>query len=163
MDIARRFGIVLILLLCLAAVPAGSTPSSLPDFSLVSLTDGRAIDAASLRDKTVLINFWATWCPPCRREIPSLVRLQDEYAGQDVVVVGIAVDRGGPEAVRRVMQSAGINYTVAMAAGGVTDDFGGVFGIPATFVYAPGGRLVTMFPGYADHDSLAAGIERARR
>jgi len=151
------------LLLLVTAVSVGSAPATLPDFTLTSLADGTVIDAGSLRGKTVLVNFWATWCPPCRREIPSLIRLQEEFGSDDVVVLGIAVDKGGPGAVRTMMEAAGINYPVAMAEGGVTDDFGGVFAIPATYVYDEAGRLVSMIPGYAAHETLAGAVKAALR
>src|SRR5215831_17252262 len=76
--------------------------------------DGRRVDTATLRGKVVLVNFWATWCPPCREEIPDLVALQQKYKDK-LQIIGISEDEDGPAKVRPFAQQKGMNYPIVMA------------------------------------------------
>lgn len=138
--------------------PASSTPAQIPQFSLPSLADGATVDSASLKGKAVLVNFWATWCAPCRKEIPGLIKLQKDYGEKGLEVISISVDKGGSASVQKVMEKAGVNYPVLMAGATTTDDFGGIFGIPASFLFDQDGNLVGSFPGYVSHQTLDAKI-----
>jgi thiol-disulfide isomerase/thioredoxin len=93
-----------------------------------------------LKGKVVLVNFWATWCPPCRVEIPELIKLQNEHR-ERLQVIGISRDEE-PELVREFVQSAGINYPVIMATPELVDAYGGVPALPTTFVIDTEGRVV---------------------
>jgi thiol-disulfide isomerase/thioredoxin len=120
-------------------------PKPVPPFTVTTL-DGSAISTESLRGKVVLLNFWATWCPPCRAEIPDLVALQDKYADQ-LVVLGISEDEGSVDEVRRFAEQFKINYPIAMVNPEVRDAFPGVNGLPTTFVIDPQGRTVQKHVG----------------
>jgi thiol-disulfide isomerase/thioredoxin len=114
--------------------------ASVPAFSVQDF-DGRAISYDDFRGKVVLVNFWATWCPPCRAEIPDLVALQDRYRGQ-LQIIGISEDEGSPEGVRRFAAEHKINYPVAMATPEIERIFAGVSSLPTSFLIDRNGRIV---------------------
>src|SRR6476660_4637142 len=99
-------------------------PAAAPAFVVRDL-DGREISSASLRGKVVLLNFWATWCPPCRAEIPDLVALQEKYRDQ-LQIIGISEDEGGPEVVRRFVAEHRMNYPVVMTTPELERSFPGI-------------------------------------
>ncbi len=108
-------------------------PTPAPDFALPML-DGGEFRMAEQRGKVVLINFWATWCAPCRIEIPDLIELQSEYGTDKLMVVGISLDHDGPETVRRFADEVGFNYPILLDEGDVAMQFGGVYALPTTVV-----------------------------
>jgi len=117
-------------------------PKPTPSLQVTTL-DGRQLSLASLRGKVVLLNFWATWCGPCREEIPEFERLQKQYAGQ-LQIVGMSVDELPPAAVQKVAAQMGINYPVAMAPSAVQARFGGspqFPSIPVTMVIDRQGNI----------------------
>jgi cytochrome c biogenesis protein CcmG/thiol:disulfide interchange protein DsbE len=111
-----------------------------PEFRLVS-TDGKDIRLSEYKGKVVIIDFWATWCGPCRKGIPDLIELQKEF-GKDIVVIGISLDTDTKEEVIPFMQKIGINYPVAYGTFEVTQQYGGVEGIPTSFVINKKGEIV---------------------
>jgi len=115
-----------------------STPA--PDFTLAS-TGNRNIKLSDYKGKVVIVDFWATWCPPCRRGIPDLIEIQKEY-GNDVVVIGISMDTDTKSDVVPFIQNMGINYPVAYADAGVVNSYGGVESIPTSFVIDKSGNIV---------------------
>jgi thiol-disulfide isomerase/thioredoxin len=120
-------------------------PKPAPSFTVTTI-DGKTISMESLRGKVVLVNFWATWCPPCRAEIPDLIALQSKYADK-VVVLGLSEDEGSPDAVRRFAEQFKINYPIAMVTPEIEKLFAGVNGLPTTFVIDPQGRTVQKHVG----------------
>jgi thiol-disulfide isomerase/thioredoxin len=120
-------------------------PQPVADFSFQEL-DGREYTLASLRGKVVFVNFWATWCPPCREEIPALVALQEKYKDK-IVVVGISEDEIPPSEVRGYAAAQSINYPVAMTTPELRKIFRGVTALPTTFVIDREGRLVQKHVG----------------
>lgn len=117
-----------------------NNPEPVPSFTVETL-DGRTISTASLSDKVVLVNFWATWCPPCIAEIPDLIELQNQYEGQ-LQIIGLSVEEGSADEVKRFVQEKKINYPVAIASGELLRNFGGVFGLPTTFLLDTDGGVV---------------------
>jgi thiol-disulfide isomerase/thioredoxin len=111
-----------------------------PDFTLAS-TGNRNIKLSDYKGKVVIVDFWATWCPPCRRGIPDLIEIQKEY-GNDVVVIGISLDTDTKSEVVPFIQNMGINYPVAYADAGVVNSYGGVESIPTSFVIDKSGNIV---------------------
>jgi len=95
--------------------------------------DGRTLSSASWRGKVVFINFWATWCGPCRAEIPALVALQDKYRDQ-LVIVGISEDEGPLDGVRQFAAAHKMNYPIVMLTDDLQQRFPGIGAIPTTFV-----------------------------
>ena len=114
----------------------------LPVFALTDL-DGKVIDQAAWKGKVVLLNFWATWCGPCRAEIPDLITLQHKYRDH-LVIVGLSVDAGknaGTD-VKKFVTEHQMNYPVAIVGEDIEKLFGGVTSIPSTFVLNIDGRIV---------------------
>src|SRR5262247_3734807 len=95
-----------------AVVQLLKDPAALGDFAVTDL-EGRTISSSDLRGKVVLVNFWATWCPPCRAEIPDLVKLQERYRDK-LVILGISEDEIPPEQVKAFAANMKVNYVVAM-------------------------------------------------
>lgn len=104
-----------------------------PAFDVV-LRDGRRLDAEALRGRVVFVNVWATWCPPCRAEMPALQQLADAYAADSVVVLGLSVDQRPGHEVDAFLAERGIRYPNAIIDGEVLRAFGGVRGYPTSFV-----------------------------
>lgn len=115
----------------LVGVDSGSRAH--PEYQVETL-DGSPLSSASLRGKVVLVNFWATWCVPCRVEMPLLERMYARHRDKGFVLVGLSVDRGGVDAVRRFVQERGISYPVAIVGSDVERAFGGIRGYPTSFL-----------------------------
>lgn len=125
-------------------------PQIVGDFTVTDL-DGKAITAQALRGKVVLVNFWATWCPPCRAEIPDLVALQSKYKDH-LVVIGISEDEEPVDVVRAFVADHKVNYFIAMATPELSKVFRGVAALPTTFVIDRDGRIVAKHIGQLDPD-----------
>jgi len=121
-----------------------SNPQPMPAF-LVNDIDGNPVSTASWKGKVVLLNFWATWCPPCRAEIPILIDLANRYKDR-VQVVGISVD-DGPEEVKQFVKDEGVNYPVLMASREILAEYGDVSALPTLFVVNPDGNVVQKHQG----------------
>jgi thiol-disulfide isomerase/thioredoxin len=123
-------------------------PDAAPAFQLNDL-NGKPVSLAEARGKIVLLNFWATWCGPCRAEIPDLVDLQKRYADK-FEIIALATDEDDPDEVRRFVLQSGINYRVAMSSDAVRRDYGGIAALPTSFVIDPQGRIVQKHVGLND-------------
>jgi thiol-disulfide isomerase/thioredoxin len=119
-----------------------------PPFSLTDL-NGRKLELADHKGKVILLDFWATWCGPCRIEIPGFVRLQERYRDQGLVVIGISLD-DSPEPVRDFYREFRMNYAVAMGNDRVTELYGGIIGLPTTFLIGRDGRIYSRHIGGTD-------------
>ncbi|MYD85963.1 MAG: TlpA family protein disulfide reductase [Acidobacteria bacterium] len=121
------------------------TPAEVPDLTMETL-DGRTISMAAQRGKVVLVNFWATWCGPCREEIPFLVRLAERYPDH-LTVIGVSEDHGSPDAVAEFGAQYGGNYPRVMSTPEIKRAIPGVFALPTSFVVDPEGRMVESHVG----------------
>lgn len=119
-------------------------PDPAPDFKLTAL-DGKPLTLAALQGKVVLLNFWATWCGPCRAEVPDLVALQERYKGR-LQIIGLNVDDEEVD-IRQYVEETGINYPVAMTSNEVRIQFGGIPALPTSFVLDTEGRVVQKHVG----------------
>jgi thiol-disulfide isomerase/thioredoxin len=119
-----------------------------PDAPPISLTDigGKKLDLADYKGKVVVLDFWATWCEPCRFEIPGLVEMQDKYASQGFSVIGIALDDESGSVVEFYKEFK-MNYPVAVGNQRVGELYGGIFGLPTTFVIGRDGRIYAKHTG----------------
>ena len=120
-------------------------PASVPDVTMETL-DGRSISMADQQGKVVLVNFWATWCGPCREEIPFLVRLAERYPDH-LTVIGVSEDHGSPDAVAAFAEQYGVNYPIVMSTPEIKRAFPGVFALPTSFVVDPEGRIMESHVG----------------
>ena len=120
-------------------------PDPAPDFQLRDLA-GKDLSLASAHGKVVLLNFWATWCGPCRAEIPSLIELQNRYK-ERLQIIGLVVDDDDQDAVKQVVDSKGINYPVALASDNIRLAYGGIPALPTLFVINSEGRIVQKHVG----------------
>jgi thiol-disulfide isomerase/thioredoxin len=113
---------------------------------------GAAVSKANWSGKVVLVNFWATWCPPCREEIPEMIALQKQYKDR-LQIIGISEDDDSPETVLKFAQQKGINYPIVMYTPELVAAYGGVPALPTTFVIDTQGRVVTKHAGLYSMDS----------
>jgi len=123
-------------------------PDPAPDFSLTSL-DGKPVTLAGSKGKVILLNFWATWCGPCRAEIPDLVELQNKYKDR-LQILGLVVDDDDQDAIKDFAEKFGINYPVALATNEIRMQYGGIPALPTSFVLDSEGRIVQKHEGLRD-------------
>ena len=142
-----------------AAFGVASSNAAVPAFELTAL-DGTPISASQLRGKVVLLNFWATWCPPCRVEMPGFQHTYDRLRDRGFVVVGVAMDANGSAAVARFLGDRHITYPVAMASPGIVASFGGVSLLPTSFLIDREGRIRNEVKGMFASLTLAQAVER---
>jgi cytochrome c biogenesis protein CcmG/thiol:disulfide interchange protein DsbE len=118
-----------------------------PDFTLTS-SNGEKITLSDLRGKTIFIDFWATWCAPCRESIPHLVDLYKTYHDKGFVIIGVSVDRGDPDLVRRFATSLDIPYPIVIAHGELEKQYG-VTALPTGFLVDKDGMIREKFLGFS--------------
>lgn len=128
-----------------------------PDFALERL-NGETFRLSDHRGTVVAINFWATWCPPCRKEMPEFIDLQDEMEGE-VLFVGISLDKEGPEKVRTFTEAIGVNYPIVIDDGTVTKKYGPIAGIPTTFLVDREGQVRVQAMGRLTKEDLRPVLE----
>jgi peroxiredoxin len=119
-----------------------------PDFSLPQLT-GKPLKLSDYRGKVVLLDFWATWCDPCREEIPRFVDIQNKYGSQGLQIIGVSMD-DGPEPVQEFYQHFKMNYPVVMGNARIGELYGGILGLPIAFVIKRDGRIYSRHVGATD-------------
>ncbi len=119
-----------------------------PDFTLTQL-DGKPLQLSSLRGKVVLLDFWATWCDPCREEIPHFVELQQKYGTQGLQIIGVSMD-DSIAPVRPFAEKFKINYPVVMGNAQTGELYGGVLGLPIAFMIGRDGRIYGKHIGATD-------------
>jgi thiol-disulfide isomerase/thioredoxin len=112
-----------------------------PDFELPAL-DGKKMKLSDLRGKAVLLNFWATYCGPCKIEMPWFVELQKEYGPQGFQIVGVAMDDASNEEIAKFVQQMGVNYPILIGEESVGQKYGGVGVLPTTFFIDRDGKLI---------------------
>jgi thiol-disulfide isomerase/thioredoxin len=152
-----------------SAIPVASAASikPAPDIRLKDL-DGKDVSLADYQGKVVFVNFWATWCDPCRVEIPWLIDLQSKYASKGFTVVGIAMDDEGKSVVAPFIakerfevngQKLPMDYPIWLGTDDASDKFGGILGYPTSYLISRDGKQVMKIQGLKSYDELAKAIE----
>ena len=169
MDLAVRrclAGIFVFLLICGCTGEKEDNkpvPNRAPHFALKDLR-GKTLRLEDLRGKVVLLNFFATWCGPCRLEIPDLVRLHKKFRDKGLEIVGISLDMEGASILNPFVQRYGITYPVVMGTRQVVEDYGGIKGIPTSFLIDRNGsfarEFVGMYPGHMIEASVSELLAR---
>jgi len=135
-------------------IAAGEIGSRLPDFSMKDL-QGREISSADLRGKVVLVDFWATWCQPCKREMPGYQQLLDRYGSRGFAVIGFKFDTmADTEDPLRFAKKIGVRYPLAVAPDDLKQKFGGIEGLPTTLLYDRQGKLRKTVIGFEYTDVI---------
>ena len=130
-----------------------------PDFTLQSL-DGKSVRLADFRGKAVLLNFWATWCAPCKIEMPWFVELQKQYGPDGLQVVGVAMDDASPKEIGDFAKEMGVNYPVLIGQESVGDAYGGVQFLPENFYIDRNGKVVDRAFGLKGRGEIEDEIKR---
>jgi thiol-disulfide isomerase/thioredoxin len=142
-----------------AVIGAGELGSRLPEFEVKDLK-GQAISSVELRGKVVLIDFWATWCQPCKKEMPGYQKLLDDYGSRGFAVIGFKLDvMRDTEDPLRFAKEIGVRYPLAVAAADLKQKFGGIEGIPTTMIYDRQGVLRNKIIGFEYTDAIESELK----
>jgi thiol-disulfide isomerase/thioredoxin len=133
-----------------------------PDFTLKVLGDGsQTMQLSSLKGKGVMINFWATWCEPCKIELPWLVELQKKYGSEGLQILGVAADDSGEKSITDFAAKMKINYPVLLGTDQVADQYGGLEGLPSSFFIDRSGKVVDVLIGIDSESRLEESIKKS--
>jgi peroxiredoxin len=124
-----------------------------PDFELTDV-QGSKIRAADFKNKVLLVNFWATWCSPCIVEIPWFVEFQQKYGSQGLQVIGISLDESGVKDVKPFVEKHKMTYPILLGNDKTAEQFGGIIGLPTTFIVDRDGKFYTMHRGLVSHEDI---------
>ncbi len=142
------------------SVPRLAQSTVAPDFSLETL-DGKTLRLSDLRGKAVLLNFWATWCGPCKIEMPWFVDLQKQYGSQGLQIVGVAMDDASKEDIGKFAKEMGVNYPILIGKETVGDQYGGVPALPETFLISRDGKIVDKIIGLRGKADIEEAVKKA--
>jgi thiol-disulfide isomerase/thioredoxin len=145
------FAAAAIAMLALSPLVAFARPA--PAFTVKTL-DGKPLKSSDLRQKPMIVDFWATWCGPCRASMPHLSAMQTRYEKQGLTVIGLSVDESGPQGVKKFASQLGVKFTLAMANDDVLDAYGPIRSIPTTFFINRKGDIVRRVVGYIDGETM---------
>ena len=129
-----------------------------PDFTLKDIS-GNERTLSDFSGKVVILDFWATWCPPCRAEIPHFIELYDTHKDKGLEIIGVSLDRNAERVIGAFAEENRINYTLLVGDNDVADLYGGIMSIPTTFVIDRNGRIRDRFVGYRDKEVFEEAIK----
>jgi len=135
------------------AAPVASEAKQAPAFTVKTL-EGKPLRLADLKKRPVIVDFWATWCAPCRASMPHLSTMQTRYEKQGLAVIGLSVDETGAQTVKKYVSGMGVKFTLAMANDEVLDAYGPIRQIPTTFFINRKGEIVRRVVGYIDGETM---------
>jgi thiol-disulfide isomerase/thioredoxin len=139
---------------------SAKTLGAAPAWTLKDL-DGNSVSLSDFKGKVVVLDIWATWCPPCRAEIPHFIELQNEWKDKGVTIVGMSVDSTGPADVAKFVKDNGMNYPIVMADEKAATAYGADQGIPFTVVIDKNGQVVARHLGLTDKSTFEDDIKNA--
>lgn len=151
--------ITMMMILGMAVHSNAGSSAQMPQFTLKRAVDGIEVDSKKYEGKVLLISFFATWCPPCIEEIPTFMDLQKTYGEDKFSIIALSVDQGGPATVAKLVKKKKINYPVLMADSETMQNFGGVYGVPVSFLVNAKGNVVKKYPGYVPKSTLTKDIK----
>jgi peroxiredoxin len=140
-----------------AHLPAPGDRDKAPEFSLADIS-GKQVKLSDFKGKVVILDFWATWCPPCRMEIPHFISLYNDYKEHGLEIVGVSLDKNGIQAVVPFVEQKGINYISLIGGPQVATLYGGIRSIPTAFVIDREGRIASKHIGYKDRSAFEKDI-----
>jgi len=132
-----------------------------PTQVVIKSLDGKDFTVAQYKGKVVLVNFWATWCEPCKIEMPSLVDLQKKYGPQGLQIVGVAMDDADDKEIGTFAHKMGVNYMVLRGTEEIGDRYGGIERLPMTYYLDRSGKVVDATLGMAGEATFEEAIKRA--
>jgi len=150
-----------------ASTPSNATLANEPDVTFKNLQGGD-VSLSSLKGKVVLLNFWATWCEPCRGEIPVLIGLQDKYSSKGFTLLGASMDEDGRKAIDPFVQNTQfnvsgqprtMNYPIVLGTDAITDQFGGLLGMPTSYLISRDGKIVKKYIGVVNESQVIKDVE----
>jgi len=130
-----------------------------PDFTLPQL-GGDSLTLSDFKGKVIILNFWATWCPPCRMEIPDFVALYEKYREEGLLVIGVNLDGGDTRVVKQFSEKYSINYPVVLGNDDVSQSYGAIRAIPATFIIGKDGNIREKYIGYQSRATFEEAVKR---
>lgn len=137
-----------------------ATGAPAPEFELTNL-DGKQVKLSDFRGQAVLLNFWATWCSPCKIEMPWFVELQKQYGPQGLAVVGVAMDDASRDDIAKFTKEMGVNYPILLGKEAVGEAYGGVQFLPTTFYIDRKGRVVERVFGLTGKGEIEDNVKKA--
>lgn len=136
---------------CSGAVESADKKAA--DFSLVDINN-KVVRLSDYQSKVIILNFFATWCPPCRSEIPDFIELMKDYGDKNFVIIGVSLDKSGVNEIKKFADENNINYPVLIDDGQVSDSYGPIGSIPTTFIIDRNGNITEKIIGARNRDSF---------
>ena len=150
-----------------ANVSTATADASAPTVALKNL-DGQDVTLSQYKGQVVLVNFWATWCEPCRTEIPWMIEFQKKYSPRGFTILGVSMDEEGKKAVQPFLdkerfdvngQKEAMNYPILLGSDSIAEQFGGIMGLPTSMLYTRDGKKIKTIVGLVNHDDISKVIE----
>ena len=141
-----------------ASLKPGQERHLAPDFALKD-ADGKTVHLSDYKGKVLLLDFWATWCGPCKIEIPWFMDFERKLKDQGFAVLGVSMDDDGWDTVKPFVNEIGINYRIVMGNDSTADKFGGIEALPTTFLIDREGKIAAVHVGLASKSDIENGIE----
>ena len=141
-----------------AAAKSEKNSKAAPEFALQD-ANGQTVKLSDFKGKVVLLDFWATWCGPCKLEIPWFIEFQRKYKDQGFTVIGVSMDDGGWKAIKPFVEESKMNYPVLIGNDELATKFGGIDVLPTTFVIDKQGRIIAAHQGLTSKDEFEDAIK----